>query len=100
MIERVLTAIDESARAVTPGATRELRRSALSSGWSRQAASELRVTYSRNEWSVEIGDQAADFEYGSPDQVPNAAVRRFSNRTETLEDRFLHVLSAKTKGIL
>lgn len=100
MIEGLIEAVRESASAASAKATAALRRSAYESGWDGRAASSLTVDFDGQRWAVTGSDKAADAEYGNPDRVPNAAVRRFSNHSTVVESAMLDDLAQRLRGVL
>lgn len=79
-----------------------LRNEARASGWPRNVANSLRMNYNRDGFNIAVHsdyhDKAMDFEYGTTEMQPTAAIRRFLNRTEGSET-FLINRAAKYLGI-
>ena len=64
--------------------TSQLRSEAVASGWDHDLVGGLRVHYGEDGFQVHSHhkhvERVKDFEYGTPDRRPTAAIRRFSNR--------------------
>ena len=70
-----------------------LRKEARASGWPSHVTNSLRMHYDRNGFDVRVHeshqDTAMDYEYGSTEKQPTAAVRRFLNRAQSSEQHFI-----------
>lgn len=99
-MKKIREAIQRSAESASARGTAALRRSAYQSGWPGRSAASLQIKFSDNAWTVSGSSDAADLEYGNPDNAPNAAVRRFSNDDRALQRAFLSHLSQDLKGVL
>ncbi len=73
-----------------------LRKEARTSGWPRHIVNSMRLNYTRNGFSVHIHDrhvpEAMDYEYGTTERQPTAAIRRYMNRSQSSETHFLNRL--------
>lgn len=80
----------DASRHMTAG----LRKEARASGWPRHIVNSMRLNYIGGNLSLHVhGDHASeamDYEYGTPERQPTAAVRRFLNRTQPSEQFFLN----------
>lgn len=80
-----------------------LRKEARASGWPRPIVNSLRMNYSNaGGFTVAVHgsheSKAMDFEYGTPEMQPTAAIRRYLNRSQDAE-AFLLSRAAKHLGI-
>lgn len=94
-------ALQQSASETAKFMTIQLRNEALASGWTPEVANSLKVVYRNNRLSVSIPKKhrksADNWEYGTPDRQPTAAIRRFENRLEESE-KFLLKTAHKLLG--
>ena len=69
--------------------TAHLRAETHASGWPTKITRGMRVVHDNGTFGIHHADshkdQVHDLEYGTPDDRPTAAMRRFSNRTKEAE---------------
>lgn len=97
MIAQVGAAIADAKAAASKFGTHDLRARAAHMGWSPEAVKELKVT---PDLDIELGDQAADLEYGTQDSPPLPAVRQYKNRTQNLEAYLLRYIESRLQGVI
>ncbi len=70
-----------------------LRKETRLSNWPRNVRTSLRVNYNRNGFNVAVhpthAETAFNYEYGTPEMRPTAAIRRVLNRIQNSESFFL-----------
>jgi len=90
------SALNMASRETTRLLSAHLRTEARKSGWSEDVVSSMNVTYGKDGFTSNVSkkhfDKARDFEYGTPNTQPTAAVRRFNNRTAEAEHFFVNRL--------
>ena len=78
-------AVAKASRDTTHYMTAQLRTEAFNSGWPEHVARSLHVSHDENGFKANVHPdhlvEAQNLEYGTPDTQPNAAIRRFGNRT-------------------
>lgn len=76
--------------------TRDLRNYLVSLGWPAQAASAVSIDYEMNDFTVDISGPHADdanlFEYGSQSVRPTAAIRKYFNRGENIQELYFSLV--------
>ena len=81
----VHSALNKASQETTRLLSAHLRTEARKSGWSDDIVRSMHVTYDKDGFKTHVSkahhDRALDFEYGTTDSQPTAAVRRFNNRT-------------------
>jgi hypothetical protein len=84
--------------------TKDLRQYLISLGWPPQAASAVSLHYKLSSFEVEISGQYADdarlFEYGSQAMRPTAAIRKYFNRSERLQEVYFAAIEKEVGDIL
>ena len=69
-----------------------LQAEAHNSGWPSHVVKSLKVSHEKGSFSASVHDdhlaEALDWEYGTPDHRPTAAVRRTANNTREAEKFF------------
>jgi hypothetical protein len=77
--------------------TSHLRAETHASGWPTDISRRVRVSHKDGSFDVHthhsVEAQVHDLEYGTPDDRPTAAIRRFSNRTSEAETFLLGRMS-------
>ena len=70
--------------------TAHLKEETAASGWPDHISNRMKVSHSNGSFDVHTHEllvpHVQDLEYGTPDQRPTAAIRRFDNRTHKVED--------------
>ena len=81
-----------------------LRQEAHNSGWPEHLVNSMHVSYDGKNVATHMHQdhhqEAMDYEYGTPDRRPTAAVRRFNNRKKETESFLLKRLNHHLKGII
>ena len=85
--------IHKAALETTRVLSSRLRSEARASNWPDDVVRHMRVSYTDGEFHVHSHNdhkgQVLNLEYGTPDTLPTAAIRRFSNRTKEAEQFFM-----------
>ena len=75
-----------------------MRSEARASDWPEDIVRHMRVSYGDEGFNIHVHDahkkEALNLEYGTPNTLPTAAMRRFSNRTQEAEKFFIGRLGA------
>jgi len=83
----VISTLHKSIQKKTVGLSRDLRSSAMHSGWPEGLARSLSVNSSEGKVSIDYPDELRNdihsWEYGTEDRRPNAVMRRFMNRVDS-----------------
>lgn len=83
-IKNFLSAIEKASHDTSRYMTSQLRSEASASGWDNDIIGTLKVHYGKDGFQAHSHsshvERVKDFEYGTPDRRPTAAIRRFSNR--------------------
>jgi hypothetical protein len=101
-----LSQVKDSLARATQDTTRfmsaHLRIEARKSGWPDDVVRHLSVRHSDGEFTVHSHEDhrstVMDLEYGTPNQRPTAAIRRFGNRTAASEKFLLNRTAKYLKG--
>ena len=103
MKKRIEAALHNAGTETSHYLTAHLRAETHASEWPTHITNSVRVKHSNGSFSIHVPDahkeEALDYEYGTPNSRPTAAVRRFNNRTSEAEkvfaSRFLKHLGVK-----
>lgn len=103
-ITKLKPAFLKAARETAQFMTIELREEARASGWNSELVDTMKVTYSDGHFNIKIPPKykklAENWEYGTPNRQPTAAIRRFSNRPEEAEKFLLKSVKTSLKSLL
>lgn len=95
LVDSARQAAADTARFITS----DLRNHAESSGWDTDTAASMQVMFDGKGYKVEVAadfqNQAMTLEYGSEQQRPTGAVRKYANRTAQAEKVFISSLEKK-----
>ena len=95
-LDKFNKAIKTASHETTRFMSAHLRSEAQASGWPSHVSRTLRVSHGNDGFHVNVAkkhyETAMDFEYGTPDSQPTAAVRRFKNRQAESEHFLLNRL--------
>lgn len=79
-----------------------VRKAAKDSGWPDHLSRTLNVSYTKGGFSIHapkhLHGEIGDLEYGTPSQLPTAAMHRAANRTQEAERFFVKRLSQHLGG--
>lgn len=104
MKKKVFDALHKANKETSHLLSAHLRDEARASKWPTHVINGMHVNYNDGKFKMTVADkhkeEAHIIEYGTPDVLPNAAMRRFANRTSNAEQfmakRFMH----HVKGVL
>lgn len=103
-INNLKPAFLKAARETAQFMTIELRAEAKASGWNPEIVNAIKVVYSSGHFNIKIPPQykkaAENWEYGTPNRQPTAAIRRFSNRPEEAEKFLLKSVKTSLGSLL
>jgi hypothetical protein len=81
-----------------------LRDEARASDWPTHIINGMHVSYADGKFKMNVADhhraEAHNIEYGTPSTQPNAAMRRFANRTAEAEQFMAKRFMTHLKGVL
>lgn len=76
--------------------TRDLRQYLVSLGWPDEIASAVSIGYEMNDFKVDIAGAYAEdanvLEYGSPGRRPTAAIRKYFNRGDNIQELYFSLV--------
>lgn len=97
MKEKIHSAIKNSGHETSRFVTAQLRDATRNSDWPENLVHSTHVTYGKDGFEAHTHnshvEQVKDFEYGTPDRRPTAAIRRTANRTHEAESFFIKRLT-------
>jgi hypothetical protein len=97
-------AIHKASREASRYMTSQLRREAVHSSWSDHAVHAIGVSYNKGSFDVSVHprhkDEVMDYEYGTSDRRPTAAIRRFANRQQETEKFLVGRIGHHLEGLL
>jgi len=95
---QVLAAIHKASQETSRLMSAHLRSEAHASNWPIHIVRGMGVTYSKSGFESHVSEEhhaeALNYEYGTPNTQPTAAVRRSGNRTAEAENFFISRLGA------
>ena len=81
-----------------------LRAEAHASDWPSHVINGMHVAYNKDGFEAKVHEshhgEALDYEYGTPDRQPTAAVRRAANRTREAEHFLVSRIASHLEGLL
>lgn len=96
-IKAFKSALDKASNDAAHFMTAHLRAETHASGWPTNVTRSMRVVHNKGSFEVHASDSHKNaihnLEYGTPDERPTAAMRRYSNRTQQAEKFFVGRLS-------
>lgn len=102
--QKVTDALNKASHETTRLLSAHLRTEARKSGWSNDVVNSMNVTYGKDGFNSHVSSKhyeiAQDFEYGTPDTQPTAAVRRFNNRTAEAQHFLINRLHKHLEDLL
>jgi len=88
-IDSFHSALEKASHETSRVMSHHLKAEAHASGWPSHVVNKMHVKYGDEGFQAHVHDAhkdiAHDYEYGTPDSQPTAAVRRFANRTQEAE---------------
>ena len=103
-MKRLTDALHKASTDATLFMTADLRSKAASRGWDSATVNSLRVARSDGNYAVKFppstGDSAFVHEYGDPDKIPSAVIRKYDQAHPDLADFFEERLGKHLGGNL
>jgi hypothetical protein len=98
-IDNFVKAVHAASHEASKVMSSQLRSEARASGWPEHVVRSMHVKYDSGKFTSHVhpahAAEAADLEYGTPNQRPTAAIRRAANRTQEAEKFLVGRLSRR-----
>ena len=94
--DHVLNSIHRASHETSRLVGAHVRSEAKANGWPPHVVKSTSVSYSKNGFNANVAEkhykEALDYEYGTPDRQPSAAIRHTANRTAESENFLINRL--------
>jgi len=94
--DHVLSSIHRASHETSRLVGAHVRSEAKANGWPSHVVRSTSVSYSKNGFAANVDEkhykEALDYEYGTPDRQPSAAIRHTANRTAESENFLINRL--------